>query len=397
MQPGGGGADSSTSGGATVAGAGSSSTSGGERTSAGAPNDGGGGALGGGAQGLAGEPSDGQGGGAGGAGGPGGAGGAAGRGGAGGAAGATDAGGAAGEPSASGSAGTTGGGEPTGAGGTAGSGGGRLGPYACPSSPFVEVPVPSGAIAERIAGVPPDDDFIMSDDDVVILEGPVWLDGSLYVSEIENGSAFGRPGEPSGGASGSGGGTGAEAPPARILKITEAGEVSVALPDVGTNGLALDESGNLVGCSHKTGSVSRLSLAGAEPVHLVATYMGSRFGSPNDLTFGADGTLYFTDPDHQAPSPAPQDERVRIESLRERPPRFPSPKASSSRTASRYRLIAKCSTSPIRAVYSPTRSCPMGTSAAEYASAATRFAVVTAWRLTAPETCTRRRVKTSSW
>jgi gluconolactonase len=165
--------------------------------------------------------------------------------------------------------------------------------------------VPSGAIAERIAGVPPEDDFITSDDDVVILEGPVWLDGSLYVSEIENGSPFGRPGGLPGGG-GSGGGPEAEAPPARILKISEAGEVSVALPDTGTNGLALDESENLIGCSHKTGSVSRLSLVGAAPVDLVAMYMGSRFDSPNDLTFGADGTLYFTDPDHQAPSPAPQ-------------------------------------------------------------------------------------------
>jgi gluconolactonase len=41
-------------------------------------------------------------------------------------------------------------------------------------------------------------------------------------------------------------------------------------------------------------------------VDLVASYMGSRFNSPNDLTLGADGTLYFTDPDYQAPDPEPQ-------------------------------------------------------------------------------------------
>jgi gluconolactonase len=217
-------------------------------------------------------------------------------------------GGTGGGSNTSANAGATGGSEPTGAGGTPSTGGGgRLGAYTCPTSPFAVAPIPSGAIAERIAGVPPEDDFILSEDDVVIIEGPVWLDGSLYVSEIENGSPFGRPGGPLGGAAGSGGVTEAEAPPARILKITEAGEVSVALADVGTNGLALDDSGNLVGCSHKTGSVSRLSLAGAAPVDLVTVYMGSRFDSPNDLTFGADGTLYFTDPDHQAPSPAPQD------------------------------------------------------------------------------------------
>jgi gluconolactonase len=80
----------------------------------------------------------------------------------------------------------------------------------------------------------------------------------------------------------------------------------VALPDVGSNGLALDASGAMVGCSHKTGSVARFSLSGAAPVDLVSSYMGARFNSPNDLTFGADGTLYFTDPSYQAPTPAPQ-------------------------------------------------------------------------------------------
>jgi gluconolactonase len=266
-----GGMDAPASGGATAAEAGSSS--------------GGGGAPSGGARGLAGEPSASQGG---------------------------RAGGSAGESNVPANAGATGGSEPTGTGGAtsgggSGGGGGRLGPYTCPASTFAMAPFPGGATAERIAGVPPEDDFILSDEDVVIIEGPVWLDGSLYVSEIENGSPFGRPGGPLGGAPGSGGASGAEAPPARILKITEAGEVSVALADVGTNGLAVDDSGNLVGCSHKTGSVSRLSLEGIAPVDLVTMYMGSRFDSPNDLTFGADGTLYFTDPDHQAPSPAPQD------------------------------------------------------------------------------------------
>ena len=34
--------------------------------------------------------------------------------------------------------------------------------------------------------------------------------------------------------------------------------------------------------------------------------MGNRFNSPNDLTVRSDGTIYFTDPDFQAPSPRPQ-------------------------------------------------------------------------------------------
>jgi gluconolactonase len=199
---------------------------------------------------------------------------------------------------AAGQAGTDGGGRSPGA------GSGGVGGFVCPQPPFAASPVASGATVERLAGVPPNDAFISDANDTVILEGPVWLDGSLYVSEIENGSAFGN-------GPGLGGGSGAAgdstlAPPGRILKISDAGAVSVALPDVGSNGLALDPSGTLVGCSHKTGSISRFSLAGATPVDLVSSYMGARFNSPNDLTFGADGTLYFTDPNYQAPRPAPQ-------------------------------------------------------------------------------------------
>jgi gluconolactonase len=196
---------------------------------------------------------------------------------------------------AAGQTGTDGGRSPS-----AGGGGG----FVCPAPPFAATPIASGATAERLAGVPPNDAFISDANDTVILEGPVWLDGNLYVSEIENGSAFGN-------GPGLGGGAGADgnatpAPPGRILKISDAGAVSVAFADVGSNGLALDPSGALVACSHKTGSISRLSLGGANPVALVSSYMGARFNSPNDLTFGADGTLYFTDPSYQAPKPAPQ-------------------------------------------------------------------------------------------
>jgi len=39
---------------------------------------------------------------------------------------------------------------------------------------------------------------------------------------------------------------------------------------------------------------------------IVASYMGARFNTPNDLVVRSDGTIYFTDPTYQAPSPAPQ-------------------------------------------------------------------------------------------
>ena len=198
-------------------------------------------------------------------------------------------------------------------------GAGGLAGFVCPPGPYAESPVPGGASPARVAGVPPSDDFVTDDTDLIIVEGPVWFDGNLYVSEINNGPPFG-PGFPGGGRSGGGGepgsagaagtagsgGDSGQPPPARILRITEAGDVSIALEDVGTNGLAVSPDGQLVGCSHKTGSISRFNLMGGAPVDIVSQYESVRFDSPNDLTFGVDGTLYFTDPDYQAPSPAPQ-------------------------------------------------------------------------------------------
>jgi gluconolactonase len=221
----------------------------------------------------------------------------------GGAGGSSDAGGSA----TAGSAGSMGGtGVPTG--GTGGAAGAGLGPFTCPAPPYAASPVASGAVAERVAGVPPSDGFVTGSNNVDIIEGPVWLDGNLYVSEIDDGTPFGGPGfgGRGGGAAGGGGTASTDAPPARILKVDQAGTVSVAVADSGTNGLGLDGSGQLVGCRHTTGSVARFTLSGGAPVDLVSTYEGARFNSPNDLTFGADGTLYFTDPNHQAPAPAPQ-------------------------------------------------------------------------------------------
>jgi gluconolactonase len=185
-------------------------------------------------------------------------------------------------------------------------------PFVCPAPPFAAAPFPSDVVVERIAGVPPEDSFTEDAQDLVILEGPVWLGDSLYLSEINNGPANG--GFPGGGmmalptmavptstvpASN-------PAPPARLLKVSAAGVVSVVLEDSGTAGLAISPDGSLVGCNHKTGAITRFDLAGAPAVDLVASYDGVRFNSPNDLAFGADGSLYFTDPDYQAPSPTPQ-------------------------------------------------------------------------------------------
>jgi gluconolactonase len=88
--------------------------------------------------------------------------------------------------------------------------------------------------------------------------------------------------------------------------VTAAGQVTVAVPDSGTNGLAIDGTGALLGGDHKNGAITRFSLPGFTPSPVVTGYQNLRFDSPNDLALASDGTLYFTDPDYQAPLTRPQ-------------------------------------------------------------------------------------------
>jgi gluconolactonase len=136
-----------------------------------------------------------------------------------------------------------------------------------------------------VNGVPIVDTFNNNGNDFTNIEGPVWIGDALYISEF--------PGSPN-------------PPPSRILKITAAGDVSIAIPDSGTNGLAADKSGTLYGALHKDGSVSKFNLTTGAATAIASMYMGARFDSPNDLAIRSDGNIYFSDPDYQAASTHPQ-------------------------------------------------------------------------------------------
>jgi gluconolactonase len=136
----------------------------------------------------------------------------------------------------------------------------------------------------RVAGVPPADAFNQNNGTFGNVEGPVWIDGALYVSEM---------------------GPGSNPPPSRILKIA-GGTVSIVNADAGTNGLAVDSAGQMWGANHKTGAISRISLPDGKVSDVVTGYGGVRFDSPNDLAIRSDGTIYFSDPDYQAPAMRPQ-------------------------------------------------------------------------------------------
>lgn len=137
----------------------------------------------------------------------------------------------------------------------------------------------------RVAGLPPQDAFNDNGNLRTNIEGPVWIGDKLYLSEF--------PFDP--------------APKSRILAFDAAGNaVSVALASSGSNGLAVDASGAMIATNHELGAIVRLKFPLGTPEVIVGEYEGKRFNSPNDVAVRSDGTIYFSDPDYQAPSTKPQ-------------------------------------------------------------------------------------------
>jgi len=195
------------------------------------------------------------------------------------------AGGSAGD--AMGGAGAGGSAGSAGSGGTAGSGGGV---WACPSG-VTGTPTLTGA-PTRVAGVPPPDSFNMNNGNFGNIEGPVWIDDALYVSEMSYMSYDSQN---------------SNVKMSRLLKITSGGTVSIEIADSGSNGHAVDPDGNILAAVHKDGSITRYTLPGGTPATpVVSMFMNARFDSPNDLTLHTNGTIYFTDPNFQAPNTLPQ-------------------------------------------------------------------------------------------
>lgn len=73
----------------------------------------------------------------------------------------------------------------------------------------------------------------------------------------------------------------------------------------GSNGLTLDNQGNLVLCQHGERRMARMQAPLNEPkpdfVSVADKYEGKRFNSPNDACFDSKGNLYFTDPPYGLP------------------------------------------------------------------------------------------------
>lgn len=116
------------------------------------------------------------------------------------------------------------------------------------------------------------------------VEGPVWLDGSLYFAEIPSDSI--RKWTPGQGVS---------------MFLTPSGFKGSAPyggPESGSNGMTVDARGRLTVAGHAQRDVYRLeSLSPDAQITILAdSYKGKKLNSPNDLVYRSDGSLYFTDP-----------------------------------------------------------------------------------------------------
>jgi len=118
-------------------------------------------------------------------------------------------------------------------------------------------------------------------DGFVFIEGPVWLRGEtrLLFSDVRGNTIYQW--------------TEADGASPFIDPVFEGdGE---GLRSVSSNGLTLDADGRLIICEHGNRRISRVEPDGTRTV-VVDSYEGNRLNSPNDATFGSDGSLYFTDP-----------------------------------------------------------------------------------------------------
>jgi len=148
----------------------------------------------------------------------------------------------------------------------------------CPGPPYADAPLPqpmvtATALPNTQSGVHPGG----------LAEGPVWIDGALYLSNFSFGAE----------------------PPSSILRYVPGESLQEHIPSSGSNGLAVDARGFIVAATHDDGGISRFGLDGSR-TSIAAEYQGNRLNSPNDLTVRSDGTIYFSDPNWQAQNPNPQ-------------------------------------------------------------------------------------------
>jgi gluconolactonase len=77
--------------------------------------------------------------------------------------------------------------------------------------------------------------------------------------------------------------------------------------EMGSNGLTLDNEGNLILCQHGNRQIAKMNSPVNDPkpvfITLAGNYKGKRFSSPNDAVVSSTGEIYFTDPPYGLAKP----------------------------------------------------------------------------------------------
>jgi gluconolactonase len=138
------------------------------------------------------------------------------------------------------------------------------------------------ASASRI--VPADAKLEKVADGFTWVEGPIWINDSLFFAEIPSNSI--RKWTPGAGVS------------IFLQPSGYKGSAPYGGPEPGSNGMTLDVRGRLTVAGHAQRDVYRFETPDPKgPITVLAnSYEGKKLNSPNDLVYKSDGSLYFTDP-----------------------------------------------------------------------------------------------------
>ncbi|MGA3102270.1 MAG: SMP-30/gluconolactonase/LRE family protein [Terracidiphilus sp.] len=116
------------------------------------------------------------------------------------------------------------------------------------------------------------------------VEGPVWVNGSLFFADIPSNTI--RRWTPGKGVS------------IFLQPSGYQGSAPYGGREPGSNGMTLDALGRLTVAGHAQRDVFRFESLNPEAVQTILAdrYQGQRLNSPNDLVYRSDGSVYFTDP-----------------------------------------------------------------------------------------------------
>lgn len=138
-------------------------------------------------------------------------------------------------------------------------------------------------------------DYVAKDAEIEVLaegftwsEGPVWVKegGFLLFSDVPQNTIFKwKDGE-------------------GLTEFLKPSGYTGILPysrEPGSNGLIINNDGELVACEHGDRRITKMPLVGGGKFTLADTWEGKRFNSPNDVVQASNGTYYFTDPPYGLP------------------------------------------------------------------------------------------------